>query len=127
MGNTSLGSLKPGFSLAYVSLLQSIAKNDLVQISSICEKTLYREFTTGLQDINFNYKQIEVLNLSEDDEKNIENIKLSVFGMHSVFGAYIEREQNRLSGLRRVSTSRKNLSCFVPDEIEWGDYLPMNV
>ncbi len=92
MGNTSLGSLRPGFSLAYISLLQSIAKNDLTQISSICEKTLYREFTTGLQDINFNYKQIEVLNLSEDDDKNIQNIKLSVFGMHSVFGAQIERE-----------------------------------
>ena len=26
-----------------------------------------------------------------------------------------------------MSTSRKNLSCFVPDEIEWGDFLPMNV
>ena len=63
-----------------------------MQISSICEKTLYREFSTGLQDINFNYKQIEVLNLSEDDDKNIQNIKLSVFGMHKVLGAQIERD-----------------------------------
>jgi len=27
--NNSLGSIKPGFCLAYVSLLQAIAKNDL--------------------------------------------------------------------------------------------------
>jgi hypothetical protein len=125
--NTSLSTLRPGFSFAYVNLLQSIAKNDLAQISSICEKTLYREFYSGLQDINFNYKSIEVLNVSEDDDQNIENIKLSVFGMQSIFGAQIEREQNRLSGLRRVQSSRKSLSCFVPDNIEWGDLLPMNV
>ena len=79
--------LRLGFSLAYVSLLQSIAKNDMVQLANICEKSLYREFASGLQDINFNYKAIEVLNLSEDDDVNLENVKLSVFGMTSIFGA----------------------------------------
>ena len=63
--------LRTGFSLAYVSLLQSVAKNDMVQMANICEKSLYREFATGLQDINFNYKAIEVLNLSQDDEENL--------------------------------------------------------
>ncbi len=56
-------------------------------MANICEKSLYREFASGLQDINFNYKAIEVLNLSEDDDVNLENIKLSVFGMTSIFGA----------------------------------------
>jgi hypothetical protein len=34
--------------MAYVNLLQAVAKNDSVTIGQMCEKTLYREFNTGL-------------------------------------------------------------------------------
>lgn len=57
--------------MAYISLLQSIADNDVAAIGSICEKTLYREFQTGLQDLNFTCKQICVLNLAENMDYNL--------------------------------------------------------
>ena len=41
----------------------------------MCEGNLYREFYSAMQDLNFNFKSIEVLNLSDNDDKNIENIK----------------------------------------------------
>ncbi len=76
-----------GFRMAYISLLQAIADNDTAAIGSICEKTLYREFQSGLQDLNFTYKQISVLNLAENMEYNFQNIDLQVIHTDGHFGS----------------------------------------
>ena len=55
-------NLKFGICKAYINLLESIVKNDTVKIGKMCEKTLYREFSSSLQEINFNFNQVELLN-----------------------------------------------------------------
>jgi hypothetical protein len=76
--------------MAYISLLQSLAENDTSQIGQICEKTLYWEFYQGLQDINFNYKEIRLLNFDENNlEDAFKKIDLKVIDHHTVFGASI--------------------------------------
>ena len=45
----------------------------------------------------------------------------------SFLGAQIEREDNRLNGLFEMSHGRKNLRAFVPENIKWGEQLPMNM
>ena len=76
-------------------MLQLIAKNDARNISDICEKNLYREFYSCLQELNFNFKSVEVLNLSNDMEENMKNINMTVLDYFGYFGADVDREKNR--------------------------------
>ena len=103
-----------GFTLAYIDLLQSIAENDTRNISDICEKNLYREFYSGLQELNFNFKSVEVLNLSDDMEENMKNIDMKVLDYYSYFGADVDREKNRQDALINMQSDRKKFIAFTP-------------
>jgi hypothetical protein len=113
--------------MAYISLLSSIAEQDMAQVGQICERTLYREFFQGLQNVNYDYKEVQVLNLQDDFEENLRNIKMQVVDCSSYFGAEIDREANRLSGLSEVSTRRKHYRQFIKGDIQWGQSVPVNV
>jgi hypothetical protein len=66
----------------------------------LCERTLYRELISGIQDINFNFKSMEVINSEDFLEDNYRNIDLEMLDYCSYFGCKIEREDNRLEGVR---------------------------
>ena len=50
--------LKNLLGLSYISLLESIADDDRSQINQVCEGNLYKAFSEGLSDLNYNIKEI---------------------------------------------------------------------
>ena len=58
--------------MIYINLLKSSAQNYTTAISSICKKTLYTEFFNGLLEIKRDFKALNVLNLTGDDNFNKE-------------------------------------------------------
>ena len=60
--NSNEKNLKEGFSLAYLSLLKSIASQDLSEIQRICEGNLSKVFTAGLKDISPQIEKIQITN-----------------------------------------------------------------
>ena len=60
-------------------------------------------------------------------DKTIDNIKINCVDYHEFFGAKIDRESNRVSGLSNLNSNRKNFSAYMPNNIEWGQKLPMNM
>lgn len=112
--------LKGGICLAYINLLQCIANNDSPQLGKICEKTLYREFSSGMQEINYNFKHIQVLNLDENLDDTIKKMNVKCIDFRQTFGAKIDRQANRVSGLSRIQHRRKNFDAYMPNDAEWG-------
>ena len=39
------------------------------------------------------------------------------------FGAKVDREDNRLRGLNRIQSNRKNYKGFVPSDVDYGEIL----
>lgn len=77
----------------------------------MCEPNLFREFNAGFQKLNFEVKDIELLN-SDDFIFDIQ-----VLDFQQYFGASINREDNRLRALRRIPSKRKNFDAFMPDDV----------
>ena len=48
--------------LSYISLLESIADDDRAQINQTCEQNLYKAFSEGMSELNYNVKEIKVMN-----------------------------------------------------------------
>ena len=95
----------------------------------MCEKTLFREFSQGLTEVNYNFQNAEVLNFNDDSnvERVVDAMDVRVVDFYSFLGASIERNDNRATGLYEMSHGRKNLRAFIPENVSWGDKLPMNM
>ena len=116
--------------MAYISLLQAIASNDTRTISKMCEPTLYREFYSGLQELNTNYAQIELLNYQEDfdDIEDVVNeMKVSVVDVWQYFGASMNREENRLNSTSEYPVKNSRFSVFMPGDLAYGSTLAMHL
>ena len=61
-------NLKNLISLAYIDLLEAIARGDRSHINSVCEANLYQAFSEGLDELNLSTKDIKVMNNLDDDE-----------------------------------------------------------
>lgn len=70
---------------------------------------------------------MKVVNLSDDLNKDLDNIHLEVLNMHAFFGCSIERDENRARGLLPVKSNRKNFTAYYFSDMEWGQMLPMNI
>ena len=83
---------KVGLSLAYVSLLESIAERDLESIGRMCERTLYREFADSFEELSYK-RSIKILNRDESAslEEVAASLKMDVVDVGSYFGANIDR------------------------------------
>ena len=57
--------LKNLIALAYIDLLESIAASDKEQIRKITEGDLYLAFSEGLDELNYEAKEIKVLNTDD--------------------------------------------------------------
>ena len=120
--------LKNLIALAYIDLLESIAAGDKEQIRKISEGDLYRAFSEGLDELNFETKEIKVLNIDEelgptDDDKIDKLFDIEVLGADQVFGVSIDRETNRRITYNKVKTSQ--LRAYVPSELDYGQKLSM--
>ena len=95
----------------------------MVKLGKICEKTLFREFSSSLQEINYNFKQVELLNFEESDDFDsvVDGIKIDVIDFKQIFGAKIDRAENKIAGLSTINSGRKNFEGYVPGDIKWGD------
>ena len=95
----------------------------MVKLGKICEKTLFREFSSSLQEINYNFKQVELLNFEESDDFDsvVDGIKIDVIDFKQIFGAKIDRAENKIAGLSTINSGRKNFEGYVPGDVKWGD------
>ena len=95
----------------------------MVKLGKICEKTLFREFSSSLQEINYNFKQVELLNFEESDDFDsvADGIKIDVIDFKQIFGAKIDRAENKIAGLSTINSGRKNFEGYVPGDVKWGD------
>ena len=95
----------------------------MVKLGKMCEKTLFREFSSSLQEINYNFKQVELLNFEESDDFDsvVDGIKIDVIDFKQIFGAKIDRAENKIAGLSTINSGRKNFEGYVPGDVKWGD------
>lgn len=95
----------------------------MVKMGKMCEKTLFREFSSSLQEINYNFKQVELLNFEESDDFDsvVDGIKIDVIDFKQIFGAKIDRAENKIAGLSTINSGRKNFEGYVPGDVKWGD------
>lgn len=112
--------LSEGFKLAYLALLEAIAANNGQMIGKITEPLMHHEFNHGFQKLNYEFKEIQLLN------KEDFTFDLRVIDWQQYFGANISREDNRLRALRKIATRRKNFSGYVPDDVGYGEVLSTN-
>ena len=54
-------------------------------------------------------------------------MKIEVIDFKQIFGAKIDREDNRVSGLSIINSKRKNFDGYVPNNVEYGDMISMNI
>ena len=104
--------------------MESIAKNEPQHIKPITEGNLYRAFYEGLQDLQRDFKSIQIVGIDYKDplRTTLDKIKLEALDCHSFFNADINRETNKLNYTEFVDFS-KNLMRF---ESESEDLLPLN-
>ena len=65
-GNEDIPKLKVGFAHAYIALLQAIVDNDTKKLGKMCEHNMFSAFNEGMQDLNFQTKEIQLLNFDGD-------------------------------------------------------------
>eukprot|EP00347_Sterkiella_histriomuscorum_P011674 403371545 len=93
--NNAMGTLKH----KYVELLRAIAENDPIQLGKLCEKTLYREFSSSMEDTMQEIDRIEVIN---DTQDNIDSMNVKFIDFDLDVGVEIDRETNRLNGVNKI-------------------------
>eukprot|EP00347_Sterkiella_histriomuscorum_P011480 403372292 len=83
----------------YVELLKAAAENDSIQLGKLCEKNLYREFSSSMEDVMQEIERIEVIN---DTKDNIDNMNVKLIDFDVDIGVDIDRETNRVNGVNKI-------------------------
>ena len=65
-------------------LLDSIASNDRQQINLVCEGNLYRAFSEGLDDLNTNFREVQVFNKPENFDRATDDEIDALFDMEVI-------------------------------------------
>lgn len=119
-------NLREGFSMAYYTFLQNVRDNSIKDIAAYSEKSLYREISEGLQELQGETERIEILN----ENYYPENVNIRVIDFNQTFGCFIDREENKTRGVRKKKTfmmkERENFEIYMPEIKSMGDMLPLN-
>jgi len=87
-------------------------------LNKICEHNLYSAFSHTFPDLNFDGKEIKLLNEEEITYENIcDHFELEVIDFYQYFGASISREENREKRILTLKTKRPNFYAFTPSEL----------
>ena len=121
--------LKTGFAFAYLSVLKAIRDDSLVDLGTFCEKTLYNQFSEGIQDLNRETTKIEILN----EDLFPGNMSMKLVDFNQTFGCFTDRELNRTRQVEPFSSfmapkrKHENFEMYMPSLKAYGDYLPLNM
>lgn len=119
-------NLREGFSMAYYTFLQNVRDNSIKDIGSYTERSLYREVTEGMQELQRETERIDILN----ENYYPENVNIRVIDFNQTFGCFIDREENKARGVQRrksmLMKEKENFEVYMPEIKSLGDFLPMN-